>query len=119
MDYQEFVKSTDVSNCNLQFYVDGMTEENGEISGILKRVRRGDYGEIAKNDIDVFGLKYVITNYNDIKNDLLKEIGDRHWYTTRLLQEIESTWDEVEWINRKKLTKRKTDGKIMGHGDNR
>ena len=119
MDYQDFVKSTDISNCNLQFYVDGMTEESGEISGIFKRVRRGDYGEQAKEDIDELGLRYVLSNYEDVRRDMLKELGDIHWYTSRFIQEIGSTWGEVETINTEKLMKRKTDGKIMGHGDNR
>lgn len=119
MSYDKFVKETDLSDNNLQFYIDGMTEENGEISGIFKRVRRGDYGESAKKEIDVFGLKYVIVNYEDVKNDLLKEVGDRHWYTTRLLQEIDCSWIDVERINMQKLSKRKSDGTIMGHGDNR
>ena len=119
MDYQEFVKSTDISNCNLQFYVDGMTEESGEISGIFKRVRRGDYGEQAKEDIDELGLRYVLSTYDDVRQDMLKELGDIHWYTSRFIQEIGSTWGEVEAINTEKLMKRKIDGKIMGHGDNR
>ena len=119
MDYQEFVKSPDISNCNLQFYVDGMTEESGEISGIFKRVRRGDYGEQAKEDIDELGLRYVLSTYDDVRQDMLKELGDIHWYTSRFIQEIGSTWGEVEAINTEKLMKRKIDGKIMGHGDNR
>ncbi len=119
MDYYDFVKETDLSDNNLQFYIDGMTEENGEISGIFKRVRRGDYGEVAKQEIDQNGLKFVIMKYDDIRDDLLKEIGDRHWYTTRLLQEIDSSWGDVEVLNMKKLSKRKSEGKIMGHGDNR
>jgi hypothetical protein len=119
MNYQEFVKSTDISNCNLQFYVDGMTEESGEISGIFKRVRRGDYGEQAKEDIDELGLRYVLSNYDDVRQDMIKELGDIHWYTSRFIQEMGSTWEEVESINTEKLLKRKSSGKIMGHGDNR
>ena len=75
MDYQEFVKSTDISNCNLQFYVDGMTEESGEISGIFKRVRRGDYGEQAKEDIDELGLRYILSNYGRYKTGYAKRTG--------------------------------------------
>ena len=96
-----------------------MTEESGEISGIFKRVRRGDYGEQAKEDIDELGLRYVLSNYDDVRQDMLKELGDIHWYTSRFIQEIGSTWGEVEAINTEKLMKRKIDGKIMGHGDNR
>ena len=41
--YEEFVKTTDISDHYFQFYLDGMNEENGEISGVFKRMRRGDY----------------------------------------------------------------------------
>ena len=50
---------------------------------------------------------------------MLKELGDIHWYTSRFIQEMGSTWEEVESINTEKLMKRKSSGKIMGHGDNR
>ncbi len=119
MTYEDFAETTDVSNQSLQFYLDGMNEENGEISGIFKRIRRGDYGEEAKTSIETKGLKWVVMGNNEIKNDILKEIGDRHWYTTRFLQNIDSTWKEVEIINVDKLKKRLRDGKIVGKGDNR
>ena len=119
MDYYDFVKETDLSDNNIQFYIDGMTEENGEISGIFKRVRRGDYGSEAKSEIDTNGLKYILMKYQNIKSDFLKEMGDRHWYSTRLLQEIECSWSDVETINMEKLSSRKENGTIMGKGDNR
>ena len=119
-NYEDFVETTDKSNHNLQFYIDGMNEENGEISGIFKRVRRGDYGEDAKSDIDQHnGINYIVIAYPKIKMDILKEMGDRHWYTTRFLQEIGSSWLEVETINKDKLTKREKTNTILGHGDNR
>lgn len=120
-DYEDFVKSTDISNHNFQFYLDGMNEENGEISGVMKRVRRGDYGDQCKRDIGRAGdgINYVLLNYPKVAEDIIKEIGDRHWYTTRFLQEIGSSMKEVERINLSKLTKRKEQGKIMGHGDER
>ena len=72
MDYFDFVGTTDLSNNNLQFYLDGMNEENGEISGIFKRVRRGDYGRDAKFDIDIKGLSWVVLEYDNIRQDLIK-----------------------------------------------
>ena len=121
MNYEDFVRTTDLSNHNLQFYLDGMNEENGEISGIWKRIRRGDYSDVARNAIDdhARGLRWVIQNFPDIRGDILKELGDRHWYTTRFLQEIDSDWNEIEQINQGKLIKREKGGKIMGHGDDR
>ncbi len=119
MDYKDFVKTTDISNHDLQFYLDGMNEENGEISGVLKRVRRGDFGEIHKRLIEERGIKYIIMHDPIIKLALMKEIGDRHWYTTRFLQEIEETWENIEDLNMNKLGTRKDKKMIMGHGDER
>lgn len=121
MSYDDFVKTTDKSNHGLQFYLDGMNEENGEISGIFKRMRRGDYGDEIKNMFIDFDhqLTKVVINNEDIRTDLLKEIGDRHWYTTRFLQEIKASWEYVEMLNQNKLIKREETGTILGEGDNR
>ena len=67
MDYFDFVKTTDISNHDLQFYLDGMNEENGEISGVLKRVRRGDFGKEPKRLIEKLGINYIVLNFPDIK----------------------------------------------------
>lgn len=97
-----------------------MNEENGEISGVFKRVRRGDYGEHNKKILEEIEdkLKEILT-CDIVRSAVIKEIGDRHWYTTRFLQEIGATWRQVEEANQSKLTKRKKKGVIMGHGDER
>lgn len=118
-DYEEFCESTDVSNQSIQFYLDGMNEENGEISGVFKRVRRGDYGDKAKLEIEERGLFYIIKNYPDVFYDVIKEIGDRHWYTIRFLQKLDVTWRQIEQTNIDKLRDRVKRGKILGHGDDR
>lgn len=116
IDYEDFCEGTDVSNQDIQFYLDGMNEENGEISGIFKRIRRGDYGIEAMTTDD---LRWVIKNVKGVRTDILKEIGDRHWYTTRFLQKIGADWQMVESVNVDKLKKRLKDNKIIGKGDNR
>ena len=47
------------------FLVNGMYEEFGEVSGVLKRCYRGDY-----------------TNTTDVQDLLIKELGDSLWYIT-------------------------------------
>ncbi len=125
-EYEKFTESTDVSNHSMQFYLDGMSEEGGELSGVLKRVRRGDY-DINTYDTDAkvskvierLGLEYVLLNFPEIRKDIISEIGDRHWYTTRFLSNIGINWNEVMDYNKSKLVKRKEDGTIMGHGEER
>lgn len=127
-EYEDFVKTTDLTlkKEDLQFYLDGMNEENGEVSGIFKRVRRGDYNFLKEGSqlfpselISKHGIKIVLEVFPEIKEDVLKEIGDRHWYTTRFLQRIGSSMSEVELINMKKLSERVAQKKIMGKGDAR
>jgi len=125
-EYEKFTESTDISNNSMQFYLDGMSEEGGELSGVLKRVRRGDY-DINTYDTDAkvskvierLGLEYVLLNFPEIRKDIISEIGDRHWYTTRFLSKTGVNWNEVMDYNKSKLVKRKKDGTIMGHGEER
>lgn len=121
MDYEDFVKTTDISNHNLQFYLDGMAEEHGELMGVFKRCRRGDYGKVVKEAMDdpARGLEWVIENNSEVKKAVQKELGDYGWYRTRFIQENNWTRDLIDSINQDKLSTRKEKGKIMGHGDER
>lgn len=118
MTYEDFVKTTDLSNHSPLFYIFGMLEEAGEIAGICKRCMRGDYGGMVKNFAEKGEWKEVFYN-DEVVNDLIKETGDKHWYGTRLLQEMGLDWQIIETVNTAKLTKRKEVEKIMGKGDNR
>ena len=121
MDYEDFVKTTDISNHSLQFYLDGMSEEHGELMGVFKRCRRGDYGKDVKSAMDdpYAGIKWVIENFPEVKKAVQKELGDYGWYSTRFKQECGWTRDLIDLINQNKLSTRKDKGKIMGHGDER
>lgn len=123
-DFEKFVGSTDTQKhgpVELQFYLDGMNEENGEISGVFKRMRRGDYGQDIRKymlDVDEKLLNVILANPK-IRLDIIKEIGDREWYTTRFLQNINSKWSEVYKVNKNKLDKRLEKNMIVGKGDER
>ena len=118
MNYEDFVKTTDKSNHSPIFYIFGMLEEAGEIAGVCKRCMRGDYGIGVKRDAEVGNWKMVFADEKVIE-DLAKEVGDKHWYGTRLLQELGIDWSLIETINEVKLKKRKDTGTILGHGDKR
>jgi len=114
------VKTTDLSDHDLQFYLDGMSEEHGELFGVFKRMRRGDYGEFTKSLFKKKKQLGEILNIDyDALEDVVKEIGDRHWYETRFLQELGLSWEYIEKSNQDKLEKRKETKTLMGHGDNR
>ena len=97
-----------------------MSEESGEISGVLKRVRRGDYEKIAQEMIEApDGVLKVLENFPDVKEDFLQEVGDREWYTNRALNRLKLTLGDVLDMNAKKVIGRKKDGTILGKGDKR
>ena len=119
-EYEKIIEETDVSNKSFQFYLDGMSEESGEISGVLKRVRRGDYGKLAQEMIEApDGVFKVLQNFPEIKEDLLQEVGDREWYTNRALNRLKLTLGDVLDMNAKKVIGRKNKGTILGKGDKR
>ncbi len=121
-EYEKIIEETDVSNHSLQFYLDGMSEESGEINGVLKRVRRGDYDiqhTKVSELIEKLGLNYVLSNFPDILNDLLDELGDREWYTNRFLNNLGLTFEDLLERNAKKVIGRKNNGTILGKGDKR
>lgn len=119
-EYEKIINSTDISNKSFQFYLDGMSEESGEISGVLKRVRRKDYGAEAQEIIEApDGVLKVLKNFPDILEDLLQEIGDREWYTNRALNRLGLTLGDVLQKNAIKVKRRIDNGTIRGKGDKR
>jgi len=97
-----------------------MSEESGEISGVLKRVRRGDYGDQAQELIEApDGVLKVLENFPDVKEDFLQEVGDREWYTNRALNRLGLTLGDLLAKNAEKVKGRKKDGTILGKGDKR
>ena len=119
-EYEKIINKTDISNKSFQFYLDGMSEESGEISGVLKRVRRGDYGSLAQEIIEGFdGVLKVMENFPDVKEALLQEIGDREWYTNRALNRLGLTLGDVLQMNAIKVKRRIDNGTIRGKGDKR
>ena len=120
-EYEDFVITTDVraEEHNLEFYLDGFREEVGEVSGVLKRIRRGDYGEDCRSMAKVYGLSRVFQSFHEPLIDFLKEFGDSRWYATRALQEIGQSWADVDRMNMAKLKKRLETKTIVGKGDAR
>ena len=119
-EYEKIINSTDISNQSFQFYLDGMSEESGEISGVLKRVRRKDYGVEAQEIIEApDGVLKVLENFPDILEDFLQEVGDREWYTNRALNRLGLTLGDVFQMNATKVKRRIDNGTIRGKGDKR
>ena len=116
-DYEKFVM--DIPRNDIQLELDGMGEECGEIFGVIKRMRRGDYGGEVQQYIIKYGLKNTLQSFDKPRMDLLKEIGDLHYYITRIILEIGVNREYIELLNRAKYENRLEKGNLLGKGSNR
>ena len=107
-DYQEWAKSKAVYKRDTEldaFYpVFGLASEAGELSGIFKRILRGDYDE-----------KYT----EDIQNRIKKELGDILWYLAMCAYECDLSLSEIVEANKEKLESREKRNTLKGSGDDR
>jgi NTP pyrophosphatase (non-canonical NTP hydrolase) len=112
-DYQTAARKTAMGN-SLDHFVHGLTEEAGEVAGVMKRFHRGDE-------------KYLKSNYDNsidsmsdlAKEKLLDEIGDVLWYVAMIADELETPLEDVAQRNINKLADRAVRNVITGSGDNR
>lgn len=106
-DYQTAARRTAQGN-SLDHFVHGLTEEAGEVAGVMKRFHRGDE-------------KYRFLNHlsADAREKLLDEIGDTLWYIAMIADELETPLEAVAQRNIDKLADRAKRKKIKGEGDKR
>jgi len=96
------------STLGVNYTILGLTGEAGEIANKWKKLFR-DYPALAEND-----------DYpSDIRNDILKELGDVLWYASQLATELGATLGSVAADNIRKLNSRRERGKLHGSGDER
>jgi NTP pyrophosphatase (non-canonical NTP hydrolase) len=107
-DYQTAARRTAMGN-SLDHFVMGLTEEAGEVAGVMKRFHRGDDKYLGL-DADISNLA---------KDKLKAEIGDVLWYIAMIADELEITLEEVAKYNIDKLADRAARKTIKGEGDNR
>jgi NTP pyrophosphatase (non-canonical NTP hydrolase) len=85
----------------------GLVEEVGEIFGVLKRYRRGDYDNMAEGP------------YTIVQGKLEKEFGDVLWYLSQMMYDWEFQLEDVAKINLAKLEDRRLRKVIKGVGGER
>lgn len=81
----------------------GLTGEAGEFADKVKKIIRDSEGEISP----------------ELRELLLKELGDVLWYLTQLCSYFNVSLSEVASMNLAKLFKRMANGTINGSGDER
>ena len=105
-EYQKLIAKTAIypnQGSNLSYPALGLTGEAGEVADKVKKLIR-DHGGVLTPDL---------------KNEMVKELGDVLWYLTALALELEMNLEDVAKSNVKKLTDRKSRGVLSGDGDNR
>ncbi|MEH2412054.1 nucleoside triphosphate pyrophosphohydrolase family protein [Nostoc sp.] len=85
----------------LPTYSSGLSEEVGEVMGIIKRHFRGD----AKAE--------------NFKGNLTKELGDVTAYLVLLAKEFDIDFEDILTMNISKLQKRNENGTQLGSGSDR
>lgn len=102
--YEDLVRLTKVypDSAKYSYATMGLTSEAGEVAGKVKKYFRGDYASI-----------------DEIKPQLIDELGDVLWYITALAIELDTTLEHIQNVNQEKLLKRLNKNTIHGEGDNR
>lgn len=105
-EYQDFTDTTDVypdDKFNIGYKALGLVDEVGEVADKIKKIYRDEDGNFNSTD----------------KMEIAKELGDCLWYISTLAKSMGFNLSDIAEINVDKLTKRKTEGKLHGQGDNR
>lgn len=114
-DYQTAARRTAMGN-SLDHFVHGLTEEAGEVAGVMKRFHRGDE-KYRTADFNRSNSTYSLSD--SAKDKLKAEIGDVLWYIAMIADELDVTLEEVAQYNIDKLADRAARKVISGEGDNR
>ncbi len=101
--YQKQASETAIYQNKIIYPTLGLTGEAGEIANKVKKILRDNSGELQEN----------------VRQDLISELGDVLWYIAALATDLNIELSEVANKNIEKLNNRKNRGKIGGSGDNR
>jgi NTP pyrophosphatase (non-canonical NTP hydrolase) len=101
--YQQEAAKTAIYSNKLIYPTLGLAGEAGEIANKVKKILRDNSGELQE----------------DVRQNLISELGDVLWYVAALATDLKTELSEVANKNIEKLNSRKNRGAIGGSGDNR
>ena len=101
--YQQEAAKTAIYSNKLIYPTLGLAGEAGEIANKVKKILRDNSGELQE----------------DVRQNLISELGDVLWYVAALATDLKTELSEVASKNIEKLNSRKNRGAIGGSGDNR
>ena len=105
-EYQKFTATPDIypdNDFNIGYKALGLTGEAGEVADKIKKIYRDKDGNFNVTD----------------ELEIAKELGDCLWYISRIADAIGFELSGIAKLNVDKLSKRKSEGKLHGSGDNR
>lgn len=102
-EYQAATKKTAIypKDQGVLYCILGLTNEAGEVAGKYKKYIRDN------------------SDWHDVRQMLLDELGDVLWYASQLADELETDLSEVMERNVAKLKGRQARGTLGGSGDKR
>jgi NTP pyrophosphatase (non-canonical NTP hydrolase) len=101
--YQQEAAKTAIYSNKLIYPTLGLAGEAGEVANKVKKILRDNSGELEE----------------DVRQNLISELGDVLWYVAALATDLKTELSEVANKNMEKLNSRKNRGAIGGSGDNR
>lgn len=123
-EYQKRAMSTCMPSCeNISYMLLNLVGEVGEFASKVAKAVRKDQVKIGwweegkeadENDLIPTG---SFAEWNELKEELKKELGDILWQTAGVAYAMNWTLEEVGLGNLDKLAKRKEAGTIVGNGD--
>lgn len=123
-EYQERAMSTCMPSCeNISYMLLNLVGEVGEFASKVAKAVRKDQVKIGwweegkeadENDLIPTG---SFAEWDELKEELKKELGDILWQTAGVAFAMNWTLEEVGLGNLDKLAKRKEAGTIVGNGD--
>lgn len=123
-DYQKRAMSTCMPSCeNISYMLLNLVGEVGEFASKVAKAVRKDQVKIGwweegkeadENDLIPTG---SFAEWDELKEELKKELGDILWQTAGVAYVMNWTLEEVGLGNLDKLAKRKEAGTIVGNGD--
>jgi len=102
-EYQQRASETAIYKDKLIYPTLGLAGEAGEIANKVKKILRDNAGDLQE----------------DVRQNLISELGDVLWYVAALATDLKTELSEVAYTNIEKLNSRKNRGVIGGSGDNR
>lgn len=101
--YQLDARKTAIYKSPIVYPALGLCGESGEVAEKIKKLIRDSDGKLTE----------------DIRNNLLKELGDVMWYVANLAADLDIKLSDIARTNIQKLADREKRNVISGSGDNR